>query len=79
MRHSIDIATACPWRCPNATPADPFHVLHLVDDGAPSDDLDNVNPFVRYGRRLAWWAFARANGMSDGDARRSRLPSPRAS
>jgi threonine dehydratase len=64
---SVDIATACPWKCPNATPADPYHALHLVDDGAPSEDLDDPNPFVRYGRRLAWWAFARANGMSDSD------------
>ena len=63
----VDIATACPWRCPKATPADPYHVLHLVDDGSTSDDLDDVNPFVRYGRRLAWWAFARAIGMSDSD------------
>jgi len=64
---SVDITTACPWTCPNATPADPYHVLHLVDDGTPSEDLDDGNPFVRYGRRLAWWAFARANGMSDID------------
>ena len=64
---SVDIATACPWKCPNATPADPYHALHLVDDGAPSEDLDDPNPFVRYGRRLAWWAFARAHGMSDSD------------
>ena len=28
-------------------------------------DLDEPNPFVRYGPRLAWWAFARANGMTD--------------
>ena len=54
-----------PWRCPNATPADPYHVLHLVDDGAVPDVLDDPNPFVRYGPRLAWWAFARAHGMSD--------------
>ena len=41
-------------------------MLHLVDDGQPTDDADDPNPFVRYGPRLAWWAFARANGMSDG-------------
>ena len=64
---SVDIASACPWKCPNATRADPYHALHLVDERAPSEDLDDVNPFVRYGRRLAWWAFARANGMSDSD------------
>jgi threonine dehydratase len=64
---SVDIATAFPWRCPKATAADPYHVLHLVDDGVAPDDVDDGNPFVRYGRRLAWWAFARANGMSDSD------------
>ena len=54
----VPVSTALPWKCPRATAADPFHVLHLADDGetvAPSDD---PNPFVRYGPRLAWWAFA---------------------
>ena len=64
---TVDVATAFPWRCPKATAADPYHVLHLVDDGVVTDELDDANPFVRYGRRLAWWAFARANGMSDSD------------
>jgi threonine synthase len=63
----IDVAAALPWRCPKATATDPYHVLHLVDDGQASVDIDDPNPFVRYGRRLAWWAFARANGMSDAD------------
>lgn len=68
---SVDIATPFAWRCPRATPADPHHVLHLVGSsdgaagsaGSPPDA--SVNPFVRYGPRLAWWAFARANGMTD--------------
>jgi threonine dehydratase len=63
----VDVATAAPWRCPNATIADPYHVLHLVDDGGTPQAIDDPNPFVRYGPRLAWWAFARANGMSDTD------------
>lgn len=63
----VDVAVAEPWTCPNATVSDPYHVLHLRDDGAVPEDIDDANPFVRYGRRLAWWAFARANGMSDGD------------
>ena len=46
---------------------DPYHVLHLVDDGVTPEAIDDPNPFVRYGPRLAWWAFARANGMSDAD------------
>lgn len=64
---SVDIASAFPWKCPKATAADPHHVLHLVDDGVAPDDVDDANPFVRYGRRLAWWSFARANGLSDSD------------
>lgn len=71
---SVDIATPLAWRCPNATPADPHHVLHLVGDvvagelpveerSAPIGADDN--PFLLYGPRLAWWAFARANGMTD--------------
>jgi threonine synthase len=65
----VPIAQALPWRCPNATPVDPYHVLHLVqggvDDSVDADEVDDPNPFVRYRRRLAWWAFATANGMSD--------------
>jgi threonine synthase len=40
-------------------------VLHpLVGAGLPAA-LDDANPFVAYGPRLAWWAFARANGMTE--------------
>lgn len=70
---SVDIAVPLPWRCPNATAADPYHVLHLVGSspdpavpilgGVTADE--ELNPFVHYGPRLAWWAFARANGMTD--------------
>lgn len=62
---SVDVDTPMPWRCPNASSADPYHVLHLVDDGVPADLLDDPNPLVHYGPRLAWWAFARAHGMTD--------------
>jgi threonine dehydratase len=74
---SVDIATPLAWRCPRATPDDPHHVLHLVAAHEPAHDAthatadderrDDVgdNPFLRYGHRLAWWAFARANGMTD--------------
>ncbi len=62
---TVAVATPFPWRCPNVTASDPYHVLHLVDDGASESQLDDPNPFVRYGPRLAWWAFARAHGMSD--------------
>ena len=66
---TVDIATPLAWRCPRATLTDRHHVLHIVDDDDSSDDwddvLDDTNPFVRHGPRLAWWAFARANGMTD--------------
>jgi threonine synthase len=62
---NVPVAAAFPWRCPNATAADPYHVLHLVDDGVPPEPLDDPNPFVRFGPRLAWWAFARSHGISE--------------
>jgi threonine dehydratase len=64
---AVDIGTVAPWKCPNSTTSDPYHVLHIRDDGVVPDDIEDPNPFVRYGPRLAWWAFARANGMSDRD------------
>jgi threonine synthase len=72
---SVDNHEPFPWRCPNATPTDPFHVLHLhspsvpsVESGVIPDSEQNgeLNPFVRYGPRLAWWDFAVGNGMSAG-------------
>ncbi len=62
---SVDIATPFAWRCPQATADDPYHVLHIVEYGPLADPLADENPFVRYGPRLAWWAFARAHGMTD--------------
>jgi len=65
----VDVSVPLAFRCPRATAADPYHVLRLIDDGVgdgvPSGVAGEPNPFVRYGRRLAWWAFARANGMTD--------------
>jgi threonine dehydratase len=38
-------------------------------DAIAADDVgfgaDDLNPFIRFGPRLAWWAFARAHSMSD--------------
>jgi threonine synthase len=69
---SVDISTPFAWRCPNATLADPYHVLHIVaaefepvGHVVGDDATGEVNPFVRYGPRLAWWAFARSHGMTD--------------
>ena len=53
-----------PWQCPNRTIEDPYHVLHLVETNEPVELIDDPNPIIRYGPRLAWWAFARANGLS---------------
>jgi threonine dehydratase len=39
-------------------------VLHIVEGGPVIEPIDDQNPFVRYGPRLAWWAFARANGLT---------------
>ena len=61
---TVDIAVPFPWRCPKATADDPYHVLHIVEGGSRPEPVDDPNPFVRYGPRLAWWAFARANGMT---------------
>jgi threonine synthase len=63
----VDIATPLPWKCPNASAADPYHVLHLVDVGESAAIVDDPNPIVRYARRFAWWGFARATGMSEDD------------
>ncbi|HEY5663902.1 MAG TPA: PLP-dependent lyase/thiolase [Ilumatobacter sp.] len=60
----VDVAEAFPWRCPLASDTDPYHVLHLVDDGVQPAAGDDPNPFVRYGPRLAWWSFATARGLT---------------
>jgi threonine synthase len=62
---TVDIATPYPFRCPNATETDRHHVLHPLAAGEAPPSLDDPNPFVAYGPCLAWWAFARANGMTE--------------
>ena len=64
-RTTVDIATPHPFRCPKASASDPHHVLHPLVGGPVPDRLDDANPFVAYGPRLAWWAFARAHGMTE--------------
>jgi threonine synthase len=61
---TVDIATPHPFRCPRATASDRHHVLHPLEVGEP-ERVDDPNPFVAYGPRMAWWAFARANGMTE--------------
>lgn len=61
----VPIGTVHPFRSPAAPPGDHHHVLHPVVSGPDPDLIDDPNPFVRYGRSLAWWAFARFHGMSE--------------
>jgi threonine synthase len=63
----VDVATPHPFTCPRATPHDRRHVLHpLVSATALRPDrIDDPNPLVAYGPRMAWWAFGAANGMSE--------------
>jgi threonine dehydratase len=42
--------------------------LRLESDGAPASIADDPNPFVAYRARMAWHAFALANGISDRDS-----------
>ena len=62
---TVDIATPHPFRCPRATDTDRHHVLHPLTIGPEPAPLDDPNPFVAYGPRLGWWAFATANGMTE--------------
>lgn len=61
------IGTPFTWRCPNASVDDPHHLLQIIDMAAAEPLLDDRNPLIRFGPRLAWWRWARANGLSDQD------------
>ncbi len=61
----VAIDTVYPFKCPNAPAGDSHHVLHPVVGGVDPELIDDPNPFVKYGRSLAWWAFAQAHGMTD--------------
>ncbi len=62
---TVDVAAVHPFRCPRATAADPHHVLHPLEVGPLAAPLEDPNPFVDFGPRLAWWAFARTHGMTE--------------
>lgn len=64
----VEVARPFSWTCPSASPDDPRHVLRLVDDGVEAEVIDDANPFVRFARRMAWFAFAVGNGMSEAAA-----------
>jgi threonine synthase len=63
---TVDVATPYPFTCPRSSATDRRHVLHPVD---AADDLhgrlDDSNPLVAYGPRMAWWAFGTAHGLSE--------------
>lgn len=66
---TVDVATEWPFQCPHATVDDRNHVLRIVSGpslgtiAAPPFDADH--PFVVDQSGLAWWAFAKAHGMTD--------------
>jgi threonine dehydratase len=62
---TVDVATPLAFTCPRATANDRRHVLHPIAAVAVPARLDDPNPFVAYGPRMAWWAFARAHGMTE--------------
>lgn len=61
---TVDVAAPHTFVCPVATPVDRHHVLHPLTGGAAAR-IDDPNPFVAYGPRQAWWAFAAAHGMTE--------------
>jgi threonine dehydratase len=63
----VPIDAVHPFRCPAAPAGDSHHVLHPVVGGRDPERIEDANPFVAYGPSLAWWAFARAHGMSEPD------------
>ena len=62
---TVDVATPHAYLCPQATPADRRHVLHPLLGPLSAPVLDDPNPMVAYGPRLAWWSFARSHGMTE--------------
>lgn len=65
---TVPIDTLYPFRCPAAPEGDSHHVLHpVVDTSVAVEEIEDSNPFVRYMRSLAWYAFATAKGMSEAE------------
>ncbi len=62
---TVDIATPQVFVCPSSSPSDRRHVLHPLATPEQPDPIDDPNPFVAYARRMAWWAFAGAHGMTE--------------
>jgi threonine synthase len=63
---AVDVATPYPFTCPRSSATDRRHVLHpLVARDDAHGRLDDRNPLIAYGPRMAWWAFGEARGLSE--------------
>jgi threonine synthase len=62
---TVDIAEPLAFTCPRTNVNDRRHVLHPLNGATVPARIDHANPFVAYGPRMAWWAFARAHGMTE--------------
>ena len=62
---AVPITQALSWKCPNATAADPFHVLQIRQTMAPLRAQQHDNPFLAFRRYLAFDAFAAAGGLDE--------------
>ena len=63
---TVDVATPYPFTCPRSSATDRLHVLHpLVAADDLSGRLDDPNPLVAYGPRMAWWGFGMAHGLTE--------------
>jgi threonine synthase len=60
----VDISTPLSWRCPRSTGVDRHHVLRIQQEPVPLLATDDEDPMVAFADRLAWRAFASANGLS---------------
>ncbi len=63
----VEIDRPLSWRCPRATETDRRHVLQLVQEMPPLQASAERDPLLAFADRLAWRAFAAANGLT-GDA-----------
>lgn len=63
---TVDVATPHAFTCPRSTADDRHHVLHpLTPSQQLPERIEDPNPLVAYGPRMAWWTFAAAHGMTE--------------
>jgi threonine synthase len=61
---TVDVSAVWPWRCPRATATDRHHVMRLVAGPGRLRGPLGTNAFVSDAPTAAWYAFARATGMT---------------